>query len=86
MIATHAGKRIAKLTSRRTAAFLSFRALLTLVLIIGAPFGSVFSQQSQTNFAPLEKAALDELRETNTPGAANIAATAGQFFAARRTS
>jgi len=28
------------------------------------------SCQSQTNFAPLEKAALDELRETNTPGAA----------------
>src|SRR2546428_10279458 len=40
------------------------------VLITGAPLGAVFAQQSQTNFAPLEKAALDELHESNTPGAA----------------
>ncbi|HEY3138432.1 MAG TPA: serine hydrolase [Blastocatellia bacterium] len=59
-----------KLMSRYTAAVPSRRALLTLLLITAAPPGSVFAQQSQTNFAPLEKAALDELRETNTPGAA----------------
>jgi predicted 3-demethylubiquinone-9 3-methyltransferase (glyoxalase superfamily) len=47
---------------------LSFRLFLTLLLIT-APLGSVFAQQTQRDFAPLEKAALDELRDTNTPGA-----------------
>src|SRR5712691_13407389 len=70
MITTHGRKRTGKLPSRRTAALRLFRALLTLVLIPGAPFGSVLAQQSQKDFAQLEKAALDELRETNTPGAA----------------
>jgi len=55
--------------SRYAAAVPSLRALLTLLLMTGAPPGSVFAQQSQKDFAPLEKAALDELRETNTPGA-----------------
>ena len=59
-----------KVTSRYISAMPSFRALLTLLLILGAPLRSVFAQQSQKDFAPLEKAALDELRETNTPGAA----------------
>src|SRR5260370_4441466 len=70
MTTTHGEKGMGKLISRDTAAVPSLRALLTLLLITGAPPGSVFAQQSQTNFAPLEKAALDELRETNTPGAA----------------
>jgi CubicO group peptidase (beta-lactamase class C family) len=70
MTTTHGGKGMGKLISRYTAAVPSLRALLTLLLITGASPGSVFAQQSQTNFAPLEKAALDELRETNTPGAA----------------
>ena len=58
------------MTSRYISAVPPLRALLTLLLILGAPLGSVFAQQSQKDFAPLEKAALDELRETNTPGAA----------------
>jgi hypothetical protein len=70
MITTHGSKGTGELPSRRTDALLLFRALLTLLLIIGGSPGSVFAQQSQTNFASLEKVALDELRETNTPGAA----------------
>lgn len=58
------------MTSRYLSAVPPLRALLTLLLMTGAPLGSVFAQQSQKDFAPLEKAALDELRETNTPGAA----------------
>ena len=70
MTTMHRGKEMSKLKSRCTAPIPSFRALLTLLLIIGASLGSVLAQQSQKDFAPLEKAALDELRETNTPGAA----------------
>src|SRR2546425_1988698 len=70
MTTTHRGKEMGKLKSRCTAVIASFRLLIALLLITGAPPGSVFAQQSQKDFAPLEKAALDELRETNTPGAA----------------
>jgi CubicO group peptidase (beta-lactamase class C family) len=70
MTTTHRGKEMGKLKSRCTAVISSFRLLIALLLITGAPPGSVFAQQSQKDFAPLEKAALDELRETNTPGAA----------------
>jgi CubicO group peptidase (beta-lactamase class C family) len=70
MMITHGEKGMEKLTSRCTAAISSFRALFTLLLITGAPLGAVFAQQSQKDFAPLEKAALEELRKTNTPGAA----------------
>jgi CubicO group peptidase (beta-lactamase class C family) len=49
---------------------------LALLLIIGALLGSVFAQQSRKDFALLEKTALDELRESNTPGAA-IAVVSG---------
>jgi CubicO group peptidase (beta-lactamase class C family) len=49
---------------------LPFRLVLTIILITGAPLRLVFAQQSQKTFAPLEKATLDELRETNTPDAA----------------
>src|SRR5437762_14381138 len=38
---------------------LPFRLLLTIILIAGAPLGSAFPQQSQKDFARLEKAALD---------------------------
>jgi CubicO group peptidase (beta-lactamase class C family) len=69
MMTMHGGKGMGKLTSGCTAA-IPFRPLLTLLLIIGAPLASVFTQQSQRDFEPLEKAALDELRESNTPGAA----------------
>src|SRR5438876_247665 len=70
MMTMHGGKGMGKLTSGCTADVLSFRALLTLLLIMGGSPGSGFAQQSQKDFAPLEKAALDELHETNTPGAA----------------
>jgi CubicO group peptidase (beta-lactamase class C family) len=69
MMTIHGVKGMRKLTSGCTAA-IPFRPLLTLLLILGAPPGSVFAQQSPKDLAPLEKAALDELRETNTPGAA----------------
>jgi CubicO group peptidase (beta-lactamase class C family) len=59
-----------KLTSRCASALPLSCALLNVLLTNGAPPGSVFAQRSQTDFAPLEKAALDELRESNTPGAA----------------
>ena len=59
-----------RLATWYTAATPSFRTFLTLFLIIGVPLASVFGQQSQKDFAPLERAALDELRESNTPGAA----------------
>ncbi len=49
---------------------LPFRLLLAPTLIMTASLGPVFAQQPQKDLAPLEKAALDELRETNTPGAA----------------
>lgn len=58
------------MTGRCPAASPPFRKLLALLLIIGAPLGSVFAQQSRRDFALLENAALDELRESNTPGAA----------------
>src|SRR2546425_13337230 len=70
MTTTHRGKEMGKLKSRCTAVISSFRLLIALILITGAPPASVFAQQSQKDFAPLEKAALDELRATNTPGAA----------------
>jgi len=70
---------MAKLTSCRTAALPLFSALLTLLLIIEALPGPVFAQQSQKDFAPLEKAALDELRESNTPGAA-VAVVSGDHL------
>ena len=58
------GKRTSRL------AVLLFRALFTLLFITGVPPGSGFAQESQKDFARLEKAALDELHESNTPGAA----------------
>ena len=61
MTTMHRGKEMSKLKSRCTAPIPSFRALLTLLLIIGASLGSVLAQQSQKDFAQLEKAALDDL-------------------------
>ena len=49
---------------------LPFRLLLTPLLIITTPLGSVFAQRSQKDFGPLERAVSDELRESNTPGLA----------------
>ncbi len=79
MMTRHGGKGTGKLTSGCTAATPSFGALLALLLIMGAPLGSVFAQQSQKDFEPLEKAALDELRKTNTPGAAVAVVSGGRI-------
>jgi CubicO group peptidase (beta-lactamase class C family) len=72
MMTTHGDKGMGTQTSCCAAV----TALLTLFLIIGAPIESVVAQQPQKDFTPLERAVLDELRESNTPGAA-IAVVSG---------